>query len=89
MSDHHHHDGPFPPFDSDDPLAIMGAAMVGMTLQEMAEQEERERRARLSPWQRDAEDRRARELSPLIVVAVVAGGLLLLCLFLSVVSAGY
>ncbi len=89
MSDHDHHHGPFPPFDSDDPLAMIGAAMVGMTLQEMAQEEERERRAGLSPWQRAAEDRRSKELAPVIFVGIVAGGLLLLCLFLSVASAGY
>lgn len=89
MSDHDHSHEPFPPFDSDDPLSMMGAAMVGMSLQEMAEEEERERRAGLTAWQRTAEDRRARELAPWIFAAVVAGGLFLLCLFLSVASAGY
>ncbi len=62
MSDHHHSKGVFPTFDSDDPLSMMGLAMVGMTLEEMAEQEERERRAQLAPWQRAAEDEHNREL---------------------------
>ncbi len=63
MSGHHLSSGPFPGIDSDDPLAMMGVAMVGMTLQELAEQEERRRRASLTPWQRAAEDRRNAEMA--------------------------
>ncbi len=80
MSDHHHSKGPFPAFDSDDPLSMMGVAMVGMTLQAMAEQEERERRARLTPWQRRAEDERNRELQRKVWLYV--GILLLVFIFL-------
>ncbi len=55
---HHHNQGPF---DPDDPLTGMGIAMVGMALQEAAEEEERQRRARLTPWERAAEDARSQE----------------------------
>ncbi len=89
MTNHHHSEGPF---DPDDPLTGMGIAMVGMALQEAAEEEERQRRARLSPWQRAEENRRARELAdkawPTAGLVFVVG-VLLICLLLSVASAGY
>lgn len=49
MTDDQHSHDPLSPFDSDDPLTGMGVAMVGMTLEEMAEQEERERRTNPAP----------------------------------------
>ena len=84
MSGHHHHShGLFPEPDPHDPWSMMGVAMVGMALQEMAEREEHERRARLTPWERAEEDRRAREAADnawrllakflLVSVAILAG----------------
>ena len=92
MSGHHHSKGPFSPPDLDDPLTGLGFAMVGMALQEAAEEEERQRRARLTPWQRAAEDRRNKELADKawsIAGLVFVVGMLLVCLFLFVLrSAG-
>ncbi len=88
MSDHQHSKDTFSPFDSDDPLTMMGAAMVGMALEEAAEQEERQRRARLTPAQRAAEDQRAKEIGKIIVIAVVTI-LVLFCVFLFMGSFGY
>lgn len=81
MSDHHHPDGPF---DPDDPLTGMGIAMVGMALQEAAEEEELQRRAQLTPWQRAEEDRRNKELAEkawaIVAVVVVMGLVFFACL---------
>jgi len=92
MSGHDHTRGPFPSPDSSDPLSMMGVAMVGMALEEVAEQEERERRARLNPWQRAEEDRRNREVAEkawLVVRVVVVGGALLMCLFMLMAFLGH
>ncbi len=88
MSDHQHAKDSFSPFGSDDPLTMMGAAMVGMALEEAAEQEERQRRARLTPAQRAAEDQRGKEIGKIIVIAVVTI-LVLFCVFLFMGSFGY
>jgi hypothetical protein len=76
---HRHSHGPF---DPDDPLTGLGIAMVGMALQEAAEEEERQRRARLTPWQRAEEDRRSKELAgaaPWIALIILFLFLLFLC----------
>ena len=86
MSDHHHHHDPL---DPDDPMSMMGVAMIGMALQEMAEREEHERRASLSPWERAAEDRRYREAAELawrVVGLIFLGMAVLACLSLVVAS---
>ena len=89
VTHHHHSDGPF---DPDDPLTGMGIAMVGMALQEAAEEEERERRARLSPWQRAEEDRRSREVAQhalWIIGILVVAFFLFLCIIARAAPVGY
>jgi hypothetical protein len=72
MSHDPHTDGPF---DPDDPLSMMGIAIVGMTLQEMAEQEERGYPRRSSS--------ETQYPAWLVGVVIALGILLFLCLVIS------
>ncbi len=89
MTDQDHHDGPF---DLDDPLTMMGIAMVGMTLQDMAEKEEQEEqerstyRAPAPPPSASGSTKDVPTGTWLIIAIVAAVAIMLLCGFLASTS---
>ncbi len=90
MTDDHHSEEPF---DPDDPLTMMGIAMVGMTLQEMAEkeaeQEAKERPSYPTPAYSASGDRSSKDAPTgtwLIIAIVAAVAIMLLCGFLASTS---